>query len=143
LSNTRHVNGAAPPSAEVADHGVGILGRTIAVELAGMLGQLLPRMPWQMSCMFCVLAAKQVVRDHEIACQNALAAGEEPPALPEPPAVAMAITQVGMLQTAPGGLPAGVAPVPVCWDHVQIPGVDGPRMSGLVMPDGRPFMSAG
>ena len=109
MSNTRHTNGSvplvAPPSAEVAGQGLAMLGRLIATDLAAMLGELLPRMPWQPDCEPCVVSAARAVRAYEVLCANALAAGEDAPAAPEPPRVGQACTwQDGR---------------PVCFAHVS------------------------
>src|ERR1700729_4072863 len=39
-----------------------VIGETVALHLAQMLGQPLPQMPWQPECWFCVADARQRVR---------------------------------------------------------------------------------
>jgi hypothetical protein len=143
----RAIAAATPPSAEVNGQAFAeVVGRTVAVQLANMLAQLLPRMPWQPSCQMCIVAAKQAIRAHEIACQNAVQAGEEQPVLPEPPNVAQAVTLMPSAQSAigPDGQPriVGVAELPVCFDHIQLP-EDSPRPTGLVTGSGAAILHTG
>jgi hypothetical protein len=152
VSNTRHAKDAPaskpplaalppPPSPDVAQHGLAqVIGQAVALHLAEMLGQLLPAMPWQPDCFFCLLGAKKTVRDHQVAIANAQAAGEEMPALPDAPSVNRAVTQVVVTQLVP--TPAGLVPssgsVWACWDHLELPS-EPPRQSGLVDVAGRPI----
>lgn len=119
-----------------------VIGQTVAVQLAQMLSQLLPQMPWQPDCFFCVLAAKQVVHNHQIACANAVQAAEEQPELPPAPEVARGVTQVVVTQLV--NTPAGPVPssgsVWACWNHIELP-QQAPRQSGLVGPDGSPIIA--
>lgn len=116
MSNTRHTNGSgsvpaigAPPSAEVAGTGFAqVIGQTVAYHLAKLLGDLLPRMPWQPECEPCVIAAKTAIRAYEVLCANAVAAGEDTPPLPEPPLVAAAVTWQYSR--------------PVCFEHAEVRG---------------------
>jgi hypothetical protein len=107
-----------------------------------MLGQLLPAMPWQPDCYFCVLDAKKLVRDHQVACANALQAGEDQPELPPPPEVARAVTQIVVTQLVqtPAGMVPSSGSVWACWNHIELP-QQPPRQTGLVAPDGRPFVA--
>jgi hypothetical protein len=157
LSNTRHTgNGAKLPgtreirqavaaSAEVQEHTLAhVIGETVALHLARLLGELLPQVQGRGECFFCVLAAKQLVQAHQVAVVNAQAAGEEPPAMPEPPGVARGITLVMVSQVvqAPGGPVPQSGSVWACWDHVQLPSAP-PRQVGLVGPDGSPIIARG
>jgi bacterioferritin-associated ferredoxin len=121
-----------------------LLGQAVAVELAQMLGQLLPQMPWQPDCFFCVTAARSMVRAYQVQVANAQQAGEDVPEPPPPPGVAKAITTVPATQlvATPAGPVPGTCGVPACWDHVQAQG-DAPRPTGLVAPDGRPIVHTG
>lgn len=166
VSNTRHLPDTPPPSSEVAAHGMDratrrriengvtaksglaagedllakVIGESVALHLGQLLGQLLPAMPWQPDCFFCLLSAKQVVKGHQVAIANAQAAGEEMPALPGAPSVNRAVTQVVVTQLVP--TPAGMVPssgsVWACWDHLELPS-EPPRQSGLVDVAGRPI----
>jgi len=121
-----------------------LLGQAVAVELAQMLGQLLPQMPWQPECFFCVSAARQQVRAYQVQVANAQQAGEPNPEPPPPPGVAKGITWVPVTQLVqtPAGPVPGTSSVPACWEHVQVQG-EGPRATGLVAPDGRPIVHTG
>jgi hypothetical protein len=121
-----------------------LLGQSVAVELAAMLGQLLPAMPWQPECFFCVQAAKTMVRGYQVAVAVAEKAGEPLPGQPAPPQVAKGITWVPVTQLVqtPAGPVPGTASVPACWDHVQVAG-EAPRPTGLVAADGRPIVRGG
>lgn len=156
MSNTRHVPGKipaalardgqeVPPSPDVAEANLAnIIGQATALHLAQMLGQMLPQMPWQPDCFFCVLAAKQLVHGHQVACANAVQAGEDQPDLPPAPQVSRGITQVivtQLVQTPAGMVPSSGA-VWACWDHVELP-QQPPRQSGLVGPDGAPIIARG
>ena len=151
MSNTQHAKGVpaafanpdVPPSQDVAEHGLAqVIGQVTAYHLAGMLGKLLPQMPWQPDCFFCVAAAKKLVRDHQVAIANAQAAGEELPGLPPPPAVNRSITQViatQLVQTPAGVVPASGS-VWACWEHIDVP-AEAPRLAGLVNAAGQPIIS--
>jgi bacterioferritin-associated ferredoxin len=118
-----------------------LIGETVAVHLAQMLGQLLPQMPWQPECFWCVTAASQTVRDYQVRVTNAQAAGETNPEPPPAPQVAKSVTLVPvtqMAQTPAGPVPVSVA-LPACFGHVPVP-QDMPKPTGLVMPDGRPIV---
>ena len=119
-----------------------VIGETVASRLAEMFGQVLPGMPWNPGCLFCVLAAKQVARDWQVACMNAAQAGEPQPDPPPEPQVAQAMTWVPVTQLTqtPAGPVPGTAAVPACWEHVQLPQAP-PRQTGLVAPDGRPIVA--
>lgn len=165
MSNTRHASQPAPPSPEVAAHmdratrrrienGVTapsglktgddllakVIGESVALHLGELLGQLLPAMPWQPDCFFCLLSAKRLVRDYQVAIANAQAAGEEVPEPPAPPSVSRAVTQVVVTQLVqtPAGLTPASGSVWACWDHVELP-AEPPRQTGLVDPAGRPI----
>lgn len=132
-----------PPSADVAEHGVAqIIGESVALHLGQMLGQLLPAMPWQPDCYFCVLAAKQLVRSHQVACANAVQAGEDQPELPPPPQVARGVTQIVVTQLVqtPAGMVPSSGSVWACWEHIDLP-QQPLRQTGLVAPDGRPVVA--
>ncbi len=110
MSNTRHVRPVPPafggPERSLAE----VVGETVALHSAGLLGELLARMPpARPECFYCVADARRAVRAYEVACKNATQAGEPVPDAPPPPAVAQAITWV----------PHGVASVPACWEHVD------------------------
>jgi hypothetical protein len=121
-----------------------VIGETVALHLAQMLGQLLPQMPWQPECWFCVADARQRVRAYQVLVQTAQQAGEPVPDAPDPPAVAKAITHVPVTQLVqtPAGPVPGTCAVPACWDHVQVQ-ADGPKPTGLFAPDGRPIVRSG
>jgi bacterioferritin-associated ferredoxin len=121
-----------------------LLGEAVAMHLAGMLGQLLPQMPWQPDCFFCVSAARSMVRAYQVQVANAQQAGEPNPEPPPPPGVAKGITQVPVTQLVqtPAGPVPGTCSVPACWEHVQVQG-EAPRATGLVAPDGRPIVHSG
>jgi hypothetical protein len=107
VSNTRHlhVNGAAPVPGDAAQNPVNALGQSIACHLAAVLGELVKRATAQPDCLPCIIEAKKQIRAYEVRCANALAAGEDAPALPEPPQVARSVTvQHGD---------------PVCFGHVE------------------------
>lgn len=146
-------NGVAPGKIDRAlrEHQAGneasfakLLGESVAMHLAGMLGQLLPQMPWQPECFFCVSAARAAVRAYQVAVANAQQAGEDVPEAPAPPGVAKGLTYVPVTQLVqtPAGQVPGTSSVPACWDHVQVQG-DAPRATGLVAPDGRPIVHSG
>lgn len=120
----------------------GVIGQTVAAHLGQMLSQLLPQMPWQPDCFFCVLAAKQLVQAHQAACANAAQANEAQPELPPAPQVGRAITQVVVTQLV--NTPAGPVPssgsVWACWNHVELP-QQPPRQTGLIGPDGSPIIA--
>lgn len=120
-----------PPSREVAEASLAqLIGQSVALHLADMLGQLLPQMPWQPDCLFCLLTAKKTVKDHQVAVANASTAGEDMPPLPDAPTVNRAVTQV---PTAGGSVWA-------CWDHLELP-PEPPRQTGLVNPAGQPIIT--
>lgn len=121
-----------------------LIGESVALHLSELLGRLLPQMPWQPNCYFCMVAARQAVRAYQIQAQNAVQAGEPVPEMPAPPEVAQAVTSVPVTQLVqtPAGQVPGTCSVPACWEHVQVPG-EGPRPVGLVAPDGRPIVSGG
>ena len=112
-----------------------VIGETAALRLAEMLGELLPGMPWNPGCLFCVLAAKQAARDYQAACMNAAQAGEPQPEPPAEPQIAQAVTWVPVTQLTqtPAGPVPGTSAVPACWAHVQLPQAP-PRQVGLVAP---------
>ena len=153
MSNTKHTNGQVPAafakpvpsSPDVAEQTLAqVIGESVAVHLAQMLSQLLPQMPWQPDCFFCVSAARSVVRAYQVAVQNAQQAGEDVPDPPAPPGVGKAVTWVlatQLVQTPAGPVP-GTSSVPACWEHVQAPG-EAPRPTGLVTADGRPIVHTG
>jgi hypothetical protein len=120
-----------------------VIGETVALRLGEVLAQVLPGMPWNPGCLFCVLAAKAAARDYEIACMNAAQAGEPPPAPPPEPQIEQAVTWVHVVEMVPGpdGQPHAVSGVvPAGWRHVQVPQAP-PRQTGLVTPDGRPVLA--
>jgi hypothetical protein len=132
-----------PPSADVVEHNLAqIIGQSVAVHLGQMLGQLLPAMPWQPDCYFCVMAAKKLVRDHQVSCANAVQAGEDQPELPEPPQVARGVTQIIVTQISdtPLGPVQACGALWACWDHIELP-QQPPRQVGLVAPDGHPLVA--
>lgn len=143
-------NGVAPHQVrrDLREHQAGqeatfakLLGETTAAALAGMLGQMLPQLPWQPNCYFCIVAARQQVRDYQVQVANAGKAGEGVPDAPAPPAVAQAVTWVPVTQlvATPAGTVPGTCSVPACWDHVQAAG-QGPAPTGLIAADGRPIV---
>lgn len=138
-------NTPMPGGVGAAEHTIAqVIGETVALHLAQMLGQLLPSMPWQPECYFCVTEARTMVRAYQVAVANAQQAGEPVPPRPAPPEVGKSITLVPVTQLvqAPAGPVPGTAAVPACWDHVQVQG-EGPRPTGLVLPDGRPIVHRG
>jgi hypothetical protein len=150
VSNTRRATGvppafakSVPPSQDVAEAGLAdLIGASAALHLGQLLAQLLPQMPWQPDCFFCLLAAKKLVHDHQVAVANASAAGEDMPQLPPAPAVNRAVTQTvvtHLVQTPAGMLPASGS-VWACWDHLEVPS-EPPRQTGLVGPDGRAIIA--
>lgn len=121
------------------------IGESVALHLAQLHGELIQRLSTTPSeCWFCLAAAKKLVRSHQIAMQNAHAAGEPMPELPAPPVVARAVTLVPVVQLAAG--PAGPAPigssVPACFEHVEMP-QEMPRQVGLIDVTGRPIITRG
>lgn len=154
MSNTRRLPGHVPaafsaggqdvpPSQDVMEHTLAdVIGQTVALHLGQMLSQLLPAMPWQPECFFCLIGAKQLVRDMQVKCANAVAAGEDQPELPPPPQVARAVTQVVVTQLVqtPGGMAPSSGSVWACWEHIELP-QEPPRQTGLVGPDGRPVIA--
>lgn len=151
MSNTRHAKIPAafcgpapvPPSDDVAEHGLAdVIGQAVALHLGQLLGQLLPAMPWQPDCLFCLIAAKKTVHDHQVAIANAQAAGEDMPELPPAPTVNRAVTQtvITTLAQTPAGMVPASGSVWSCWDHLEVP-QDAPRQTGLVGPDGRAIVS--
>lgn len=132
-----------------------VIGETVALHLADCLAQVLPGMPWNPGCVFCVWRAKAAHLQHmaalqqwEIAKQNAEQAAE-PFSVPQPewgePLIAQAVTWVPVTQLVPG--PGGtMVPVtvviPSCWADVAVP-AEPPRQTGLVAPDGRPIVAHG
>lgn len=78
-----------------------ILGETVALKLAPLLGEAL----WQPACAPCCQDAKRTDHDHQVAVANAMAAAEAPPEAP-PVRVSQAVT----IDPARG---------PVCWAHVE------------------------
>lgn len=163
MSNTRHTPGPdapraerrrelngtpVPPSEDVAQTNLAdIIGKSVAAYLGGVLQQLLSQLAQQTQgrgeCFFCILAAKKVVHDHQVACQIALQAGEDQPELPPPPAVATGITQlvVNQIVATQNGPVVGSGSVWACWDHIELPQAP-PRQTGLVGPDGTPLLRA-
>ena len=154
MSNARRATGAIPaafardgreipPSADVLEHGLAqVIGESTALHLAEMLGQLLPQMPWRPDCFFCLLRAKKLVRDYQVAVAVAQKAGEPVPDPPAPPSVARAVTQVivtQLVQTPAGTVPASGG-VWACWEHVELP-AEPPRQVGLVGLDGQPIIA--
>jgi hypothetical protein len=138
-------NTPMPGGVGAAEHTLAqVIGETVALHLAQMLGQLLPSMPWQPECYFCSAGARTMVRAYQVAVANAQQAGEPVPPQPDPPAVAKCMTWVPVTQLVqtPAGPVPGTAAVPACWDHVQVHG-EGPRPTGLVMADGRPIVHHG
>lgn len=132
-----------PPSADVAAHNMAqLIGGAVALHLGQLLGQLLPQMPWQPDCFFCLIAAKKTVHDHQVAIANAQAAGEDMPELPPPPGVNRAVTQtlITTLAQTPAGMVPASGSVWACWEHLEVPS-DAPRQTGLVGPDGRPVIA--
>lgn len=119
-----------------------VIGESVALHMAELLGQLLPQMPWQPDCFFCLLGAKKLVREYTVAISNAQAAGEPVPDPPAPPSVARAVTQVVVTQlvNTPAGMMPGSGSVWACWEHVELP-AEPPRQVGLVGPDGQPILS--
>jgi bacterioferritin-associated ferredoxin len=118
-----------------------VIGETVAVHLAQMLGQLLPRMPWRSDCYFCVAQARTLVRDYQVAVQNAQQAGEDVPEAPPPPEVTQAVTWIPVTQLAAtphGPVPVSVS-VPACFQHVTVT-ADMPQPSGLLRADGSPIL---
>lgn len=152
MSNTRHAKDAPPsvppltgppPSPEVAGHGLAqVIGQAVALHLGELLGQLLPAMPWQPDCFFCLLGAKKTVRDYQVLLANAQAAGEGVPDPPAAPSVNRAVTQVVVTQLAqtPGGMVPSSGSVWACWDHLELP-AEPPRQSGLVDAAGRAIIT--
>jgi hypothetical protein len=118
-----------------------VIGESVAVHHAQMLGQLLPRMPWRPDCYFCVAGAKMTVRDYEVKVANAQAAGEDNPEPPAAPEVTQAVTFMPVTQMA--GSPAGPVPVtvsvPVCFAHMPA-SQDMPKATGLLNVDGSPIL---
>ena len=130
-----------PPSPDVEQHGLAqVIGQSVALHLGELLGQLLPQMPWQPECFFCLVAAKQLVKDYQVLVANAQAAGEDNPPPPAPPGVNRASTYVVVTQLVqtPAGMVPSSGSVPACWDHLELPS-EPPRQSGLADPGGRPI----
>lgn len=102
-----------PPSPEVAAQGLAeVIGGTVAVHLAQLLGPVLQRLvdvQERYACIVCACRAKVAEREHEVAVANAVAAAEQ---LPEKPAVKIN-------QSFTDGMRG-----PVCWDCFD-PGEDG------------------
>jgi bacterioferritin-associated ferredoxin len=121
-----------------------VIGETVALHLAQMLGQLLPQMPWREDCYFCIVSARQMVRAYQVAVTTAEQAAEPVPDPPAAPQVARAVTHVPITQLVqtPAGPVPGTCAVPACWDHVQVQ-ADGPKPTGLFAPDGRPIVRSG
>lgn len=114
-----------------------VIGESVALHLANILGQILPQMrPQGTACLFCALAAKQELAAYQVACENAQKAAEDIPEPPQPP-IQQAFTWAPVA-AAPNMPPV---PGPVCFDHLQT----GPqqRPVGLVLPDGRPVVARG
>jgi hypothetical protein len=149
VSNTRSLNGRVPAalSADGRDHEPpgpslpDLIGQAVGLHVANVFQQALPQLQSQPACLFCVLGAKQLIRQHEIACQQAADGGEPQPDLPEPPTVNRSVTWVNVADTivGPAGPQAISAVVPACWDHVQVPAAP-PRQTGLVAADGQPII---
>lgn len=125
----------------------GLIGESVALHLAPLLGELVQRVTAQPECFFCLSNVVQVVRGYQVAVQNAERAGEELPPPPEPPSVNRSVTRVPAVQLAqgPGGpVPVGCS-VPACFECMQAqaqvqPGQGGPRVSvGLVDVAGNPL----
>ena len=145
LPGTREIRRAVGEAITSQDHSLAqVIGETVALHLARLLGQLLPQVAGRGECFFCILAAKAQVQAHQVAVANALAAGEEAPGMPEPPPVARGITLVLVTQAIQG--PAGPIPqsgtVWACWDHVQLPAAP-PRQVGLVDAAGNAILTRG
>lgn len=144
MSNTRQAKIPAervPVSPDVAEHSLAqVIGQAVALHLGELLGQLLPAMPWQPDCFFCLLGAKKTVRDYQVLLANAQAAGEGVPDPPAAPSVNRAVTQVVVTQLmpTPGGMVPSSGSVWACWDHLELP-QEPPRQSGLVDVAGRPI----
>jgi hypothetical protein len=133
-----------PPSTDVAEHNLAqIIGQSVAVHLGELVGPILQQIAGQQraDCFFCLMTAKKLVHDHQVAMAIAAAAGEDMPELPAPPQVGRGITQVVVTQLM--NTPAGVVPssgsVWSCWDHLEVP-AEPPKQTGLVAPDGRPIV---
>jgi hypothetical protein len=157
LSNTRKLPGTVPaafsrtgeevpPSADVAEHSLAqVIGQAVALNVGQLLGPLLQQMAQQQraECFFCILKAKQIVRDHQVACLNAAQAGEAQPELPATPEVARGLTQVIVTQlvNTPAGMVPSAGSVWACWEHIELP-AEPPRQTGPVGPDGRPIVKA-
>lgn len=155
-ARARQAEKAANEAESVLAQGIGIAVATHLVQAlfgaqqgpdgpaAPLLAQFAAQVSQGTSCLFCVLAAKKLIHDHGVTCQNAIKAGEPEPDLPPPPQIARAVTWVSVTQFLTG--PAGPAPVsstvPACWEHVQLPSQP-PRQTGLVTADGRPVVTQG
>lgn len=119
-----------------------VIGRSVALHLGGLLGELVQRVTAQPECYFCLAAAQRVIGAYSAAVANAQAAAEPVPDPPSP-AVNRSVTRVPIVQIAQG--PAGPAPigcdVPACWDHLPPPAQQsrGPVAVGLVGLDGQPL----
>lgn len=145
MSNTRHANGRVPaalsatgqeipPSPDVAEASLAdIIGQTVALHLANVLGPMLQQVQAQPACVICVQGHKQAAKAHDVAVANAAQSAEEPPEVQLPP-IMPAVTWMPL--TAPGQPPQVL---PVCYGHFQA----GPtvRPTGLVLPDGRPVVA--
>lgn len=95
-----------------------VIGESVALHLAGLLGQLLPQMPWQPVCLPCAARAWRAAKDWEVAARNAAAAAEPPPEKPD--------------MTAGQSFTAGLRG-PVCWSCFD-PELDGPMDFAGLMP---------
>lgn len=92
-----------------------VIGKSTALHLAQMLGQLLPRMPWRPECATCIRAAKARIRAYEVQVANAQRSAEPVPDAPPPADVAQAVTwQAGE---------------PVCFGCYVVDGSDGQPVS--------------
>lgn len=125
-----------------------VIGESVALHLANILGQILPQMrPQGTACLFCALAAKQALAAYTVACENAQAAAEDIPRPPEPP-IQQAFTW------SPVAAAPDVPPVaaPVCFDHLPVGPTDVTEQApaerkapfrpvGLVTPDGRQILT--
>jgi bacterioferritin-associated ferredoxin len=69
-----------------------VIGETVALHLAQMLGQVLARMPYLGECARCIRSAKLGIRAYEVKVANAQQAAEPVPERPAPPEVARAVT---------------------------------------------------
>jgi hypothetical protein len=146
-ANRRAIADARQAEAEQGNSLAALIGQTVALQLAPLLGDLVQRVTAQPECFFCLMTAKETIAAYMIRLANAKSAGEvDVPPQPDPPAVNRSVTRVPIVQVAQG--PAGPMPigcsVPACWDHILNPptAMDGgarPVSVGLIDVAGRPI----